>query len=192
MKPKIFTVALSRGQALRQSTFIIQRLGLVLLANAMLVAASYVQIPLSPVPVTLQTVAVLLIIASMGARYSTLTIGLYLVEGAFGLPVFAGGAVGAGVLFGPTGGFLWGFLLAAMVSGYVLSCGAAQRYASSIATMLLSTLVIFGCGYAVLSLYVGASAAYVLGVKPFIFLAALKVGVVSMLIPSLWVNDTDD
>lgn len=87
---------------------------------AVLAVLSWVSLPLpfTPVPLTLQTLGVLLAGALLGPRYGVLATGIYLLLGFVGVPVFHGGTGGPGILFGPTGGFLWGFLPAAFVVGW--------------------------------------------------------------------------
>jgi biotin transport system substrate-specific component len=93
------------------SNYKIQRLTIIAISAAFLAVASQVTIPLPLVPLTLQTLAVGIIATVLKPLDSIFAILLYLLLGAIGLPVFAGGAAGFGVLFGPTGGFLVGFLL---------------------------------------------------------------------------------
>ena len=89
----------------------VQRLAIIAISTAFLAVASQLTIPLPLVPLTLQTLAVGIIATLLKPLDSILAICLYLVLGAIGVPVFAGGAAGFGVILGPTGGFLIGFLL---------------------------------------------------------------------------------
>ncbi|GFH40562.1 biotin transporter BioY [Lactococcus insecticola] len=97
----------------------VQRLAIIAVAAAFLVVASQVTIPLPLVPLTLQTLAVGIIATVLKPLDSIIAILLYLILGAIGLPVFAGGAAGFGALFGPTGGFLIGFLLQAQQTAQI-------------------------------------------------------------------------
>ncbi len=112
---------------------------LILIVGGSIVLAllSQVKVPLLPVPITLQTFGVLLIGLSYGSRLGALTLAAYLAEGAAGLPVFAGGAGGFQHLGGPTAGYLWGFLAAAWVVGYLVE----QGWNRSILFLALAALV---------------------------------------------------
>jgi biotin transport system substrate-specific component len=89
-----------------------------LLGSAVLAASAHVVLPAWPVPATAQSLAVLLLLGALGgARLGVAAVGLYLLEGALGLPVFAGGSGGPAALTGPTAGFLLGFLPAAWLAG---------------------------------------------------------------------------
>ncbi len=99
------------------------------LSAAMLAVCAWITVP-SAVPFTLQTLGVYLVLLLLGGRYGTVAVGVYLLLGAVGLPVFAGGGGGVGVLCGVTGGYLWGFLLAALLfwlwhPGTAKGCAAA-------------------------------------------------------------------
>ncbi|GFH42854.1 BioY family transporter [Lactococcus hodotermopsidis] len=97
----------------------IQRLAIIAISAAFLAVASQFTIPLPLVPLTLQTLAVGIIATILKPLDSVLAVLLYLILGAVGLPVFAGGAAGFGVLFGPTGGFLVGFLIQAALIAHL-------------------------------------------------------------------------
>ncbi|HVU42198.1 MAG TPA: biotin transporter BioY, partial [Xanthobacteraceae bacterium] len=94
-------------------------LGIVLVGSWLLAASSWIEAPMWPVPMTAQTYAVLLIGAVCGFRLAAATVAAYLVEGAIGLPMFAGGAGGPQHLIGPTGGYLIGFLVGAAAIGWL-------------------------------------------------------------------------
>lgn len=98
---------------------------------ALLAVLSWVSLPLpfTPVPLTLQTLGVLLTGALLGPRYGVLATAVYLLLGFVGVPVFHGGTGGPGILFGPTGGFLWGFLPAAFIVGWFARSSARGRSA---------------------------------------------------------------
>lgn len=138
-----------------------------------LAAQIAIPIPGSPVPVTGQTLAVLLVGFFLGARRATLALALYVAEGIAGLPVFAGGGAGPGALIGPTGGYLAAFPLAAFVAGSLASprSGIARITFASIA----SHAVIFAGGLAVLARFVGAERAIAAGFLPFLPGEAIKI-----------------
>lgn len=117
----------------------------------------------SPVPITAQTLTVLLVGALLGSRVGVLTLGLYLVGGAAGLPFFAGGA-----LFGPTGGYLVGFVGAAYLVGRSMELGWVRDARTAFLTLLAGNVVIYLVGLPWLAGFVGWSAALPLGLYPFV------------------------
>lgn len=145
----------------------------VLLGSLVLAASSYVETPMWPVPITLQTYAVCIIGALLGARLGAITVALYLLEGAFGLPVFAGGGMGFAHLLGPTGGYLVGFLIAAALTGALIERGW-KSFASLLGVMLLAHIVIFVFGVLQLQLFVGWAQAWSAGVVPFLIGTIIK------------------
>jgi biotin transport system substrate-specific component len=127
---------------------------LVVLTGSLVVAALAqlsVRLPFTPVPVTGQTLAVLLVGASLGSVRGAAALALYLVEGAAGLPVFAEGQSGAAFVLAAdplhaTGGYLWGFVAAAFLVGWLAERGWDRKTGSAIGAMLLGEIVIFTCG----------------------------------------------
>lgn len=115
---------------------------------ALTAAVSPIKIPLgfTPVPITLQTLMVLLAGAMLGANLGALSQFLYVLVGALGLPVFAGGGSGFGALVGPTGGYLFGFIAAAYVVGKLVEKAKKPKYLQLIIAMLVGTLVIYVFG----------------------------------------------
>ncbi|MFZ2029085.1 MAG: biotin transporter BioY [Vitreimonas sp.] len=145
----------------------------VLLGSLVLAASSYVEAPMWPVPITLQTYAVCVVGALFGARLAAATIVAYLLEGVVGLPVFAGGGAGFTHLIGPTGGYLVGFLFAATLTGALVERGGKSMTAL-LGVMLLAHIVIFAFGLVQLQLFVGWDAAWASGVTPFIIGTVIK------------------
>ena len=86
---------------------------------ALTAVGAYIQVPIGPVPIVLTTLFALLAGLLLGSRWGLTSMGLYLLVGAMGIPVFAGGKGGLAHLFGPTGGYLFGFVLAAWVTGFI-------------------------------------------------------------------------
>ena len=161
---------------------------LVLGASLVTAVAAQIAIPLpfSPVPLTGQTFAVLLSGAVLGARRGFLAQALYLAEGAAGLPFFAGAAAGAGVLAGPTGGYLIAFPLAALVTGALASGGWDRRFAGMALAMLLGSLVIFAFGLAGLSRFVPTDRLLPLGLLPFLPGDLVKAALAALAVPGAW------
>jgi biotin transport system substrate-specific component len=156
--------------------------------NALLVVCSYISIglPFSPVPITGQTFGVLLVAMALGRVRGTAVVLAYLAEGAAGLPVLAGGSAGIIRFFGPTGGYLMGFLAAAFVVGYLADKGWDKKYLTSLAAMTIGTIIIFAGGLAWLSTLTSADALLTLGLYPFIPGALIKIGLASVVLPSVW------
>jgi biotin transport system substrate-specific component len=113
---------------------------------ALLTVSSYFSIPLGPVPIALQVFVVFLIGLVLGERLGNISILLWIVLGAVGLPVFAGGAAGAGVLIGPTGGYVFGYLLCTYVIGR-LTRQEQPSYGRTLAILLLGLTLIYTVGY---------------------------------------------
>jgi biotin transport system substrate-specific component len=174
-------VALPRSSALTN---------LLLVIAASLVTAGAAQLefrlPWTPVPVTGQTFAVLLIGAVLGARRAFLAMGLYLLEGAAGLPFFAGGAAGLARLAGPTGGYLVAFPFAAALTGALAERGWDRRPLTMFAAMLLGSGVVFALGLAQLSRWVPSGALFSSGLLPFVPGDLLKAALASGAFPALW------
>ncbi|MCA1588013.1 MAG: biotin transporter BioY [Chloroflexi bacterium] len=114
-----------------------------------------ITLPWSPVPYTFQTAAVLLVGASLGLRRGGAAIALYVLAGALGLPVYAEGSAGIGQLLGITGGYLAGFVLAALVVGRLAELGWDRSVWSAAGLMLAGTLLIYVVGVPVLALTTG-------------------------------------
>lgn len=145
-----------------------------------------VLLPFSPVPITGQTLAVLLVGTALGPWRGGLSLGLYLAEGAVGLPVFAGGAAGLATLAGPTGGYLVGFVVAAVLTGHLAQRGWDRRWLGAATVMVLGNVVIYALGVAWLTRFVGWPAAWLQGVAPFLAGDAIKLALATGLLPSAW------
>lgn len=150
-------------------------------ALAIVCAQLSVTLPISAVPFTFQVFAVLLAGALLGPRLGALSIALYLALGAAGLPVFSQFSGGLGVLFGPTGGYLFGFVAAAFVVGLMARPEGRPGPVQTVAAMLAGVLVIYVVGVAGLMLYFAAGGspmpltrAIAVGVAPFILFDLFK------------------
>jgi biotin transport system substrate-specific component len=140
---------------------------------------SLISIPLSPVPITLQVFAVFLIVNLLGSYYGTIACLVYLLLGAIGLPVFAGATGGIAVLFGPLGGFLFSFPLAAFAGGLVSGRVSRSKRADTLLVTLasaMSLLIVYIVGplWLMYFLHLGLPQAYALGALPFIPLDVAK------------------
>jgi len=148
-------------------------------------------LPFSPVPVTLQTLAVLLTGAALGRRRGGLALLLYLAEGAAGLPVFApvpGSPGGFLALLGFTGGYLWSFPVAAFVTGWLCERRLDRRFLTSALAMLPGTLIIYliGVTWLAMTLHLDSLTAIRLGMVPFIPGDVLKLMIAAALLPTAW------
>jgi len=151
-----------------------------------LLAQAEIRLPWTPVPVTLQPLAVFVIGAVLGSRRAALAMALYLLEGTAGLPFFAGGASGPAHLLGPTGGYLLGFVPASYVVGWFAEHGWDRHPLRATVAMLAGSMVLFACGLAQLALFVGREHALRMGLYPFVVGDLLKVAVAAGLLPGLW------
>ncbi len=126
---------------------------------ALTAAVAQFRIPLgfTPVPITLQTLMVLLSGALLGSYYGALAMLLYIAVGALGLPVFAGGSSGIGVLLGPTGGYLFSYFIAAFVIGKMLEKKKNKKFVHYAIAMVPATLIIYLLGGAQGMLVTGLS-----------------------------------
>lgn len=157
------------------------------IAGSLLLAFSaQLVIPLTPVPITLQSATVLFIGMIYGWRLGLATIILYLLEGACGLPVFAGLSFGISTLFGPTGGYLLGFIFAVAITGYLMQNGWAKNIFGAFFSAFLGTTAIFICGFLGLIPFVGMHNAYLYGVKPFLLIEPIKLIVLAIVAPKFW------
>ena len=140
--------------------------------GALAVAASGrvdIPIPGSPVPQSLQTLAVVVVGGALGMRGGGVALLVYLAVGAVGLPVFAGGASGASHLIGPTAGYLVGFLVAAMGVGAFGDRVGWSRLVPALLVLVVAHMVILLFGWARLSTSLGTGQAWAVGVGPFWF-----------------------
>jgi biotin transport system substrate-specific component len=148
-----------------------------------------INVPFYPVPLSMQTFAVLVIGAAYGPRLGAATVLLYLAEGAVGRPVFAGTpekGIGLAYMMGPTGGYLIGFAVAAAVTGWLCQRGWDNSLGWLILAMLIGHVVIFAFGIAYLASLIGFNAAWASGVAPFYHATLLKTLLAAAFIKGAW------
>jgi len=133
-----------------------------------------IPLPFTPVPVTLQTLAVLVTGCLLGSGRGALAVICYLCEGFAGLPVFSGGTAGISHLLGPTGGYLLGFVAAAFIVGVLAERGALRSRLGTLAALVAGNLVLYVPGVVWLGAYTGMSRAVSLGFVPFVVGDLLK------------------
>ncbi|CAN1524966.1 BioY Uncharacterized conserved protein [Candidatus Nanopelagicaceae bacterium] len=176
-----------RSTALTEALFVVGGIGFI-----SLLAQISLPVPGSPVPVTGQTLAVLLIGTTYGARLGFITFATYLLAGIAGAPIFAPSATSANHgldrLVGATGGYLVGMLVASLLLGYLADRKADQKFRTSFPALLLGDLVIFTFGLAWLhaSLDMTWAATIKAGLTPFILGEALKIAITATSLPLVW------
>jgi len=145
-----------------------------------------VLLPFSPIPVTAQTFAVLMIGALYGANRGSLSALAYIIEGALGLPIFAFGG-GFVELLGPTGGYLIGFIPAAYLTGYLAQKGWDRRIGTTILAMIFGNIIIYTFGLVWLSRLIGISKSILsVGLYPFIAGDLVKIVLAAAVLPAGW------
>lgn len=160
---------------------------LIALGTALLTLSAKVNLPLPYVPMTLQTLVVLMLGAAYGWRLGTATVVAYLAEGALGFPVFAGPVGGFAPLVGPTAGYLIGFVPAALVTGWLSERGWDQSVPRLFVAMGLGHCIILACGYLWLALgmKLGFEKAALVGLVPFIWATVIKNALGAALVPAV-------
>jgi biotin transport system substrate-specific component len=145
---------------------------------ALTAVGAYMALPIGPVPVVMQNLFVFLAGLILGGRWGMASVGIYLIAGAVGMPVFAGGAGGIGRFFGPTGGYLVGYLPAVFIIGWIAQ-KAGQRPLGDILAMVCGTIVLYTCGLVWLKGLTGLAwpKAIAAGMLPFLLGDALKIAV---------------
>ena len=167
----------------------IRNIVLAIAGSMLLWVSAKVQIPFYPVPMTMQTLVVLGIGAACGWRLAMATLILYMIEGATGLPVFAGTperGIGLAYMAGPTAGYLIGFVAAGGLVGWLAEKGADKNAFKMFTAMLAGTAVIYLFGTMWLSLYIGTEKAIISGLAPFIYGDILKAALAAALFPAAW------
>ncbi len=164
---------------------------LLVLAGALFVAAAAqvaVPLPFTPVPITGQTFAVLLVGGTLGARLGVLSLVLYWLLGIAGAPFYAEGASGWKTFTGPTGGYLVGFVLAAAVTGLLAERRWDRHFSSSVTAMLTGSVLIYACGLPWLAAEIDAGLEGTLeaGLYPFVVGDLVKLYLAGALLPTAW------
>ena len=158
-----------------------------LAGSALITLCTQISLPLFPVPITLQTFAVFLIGLTYGWRLGGITVALYLLEGALGLPVFSGGKGGMIVFMGPTAGYLVGFLLAATACGWFAERGFDRSYFKLLVALLLGNVLLYVPGLLWLGTLIGWDKPVLeYGLYPFISGDLLKIAMAVLLLPTAW------
>ena len=149
---------------------------------ALMAAGAYMAIPIGPVPIVLQNMFVFLSGLLLGSRWGLASVAVYLLAGIVGLPVFAGGTGGIGRIFGPTGGFLLGYLPVGFLVGRMAE-RLPRRMVWDVAAMTAGAMLLYACGVSWLAAVTGlpASKALALGMAPFLPGDALKIAAAALI-----------
>ena len=159
---------------------------LVLAGTALIALCAKTQVPMWPVPMTMQTWAILLIGAAYGWRLGGITVIAYLLEGIAGIPVFAGPEAGPAYMAGTTGGYLVGFVVSAMLVGWLAERGWDRTLPRLVATLFLGSMVIFAVGVPWLAYLIGLGGAIQHGLVPFIPGMFLKLALAVAVLKAGW------
>ena len=156
------------------------------LMAALIAAGALVSIPIGPVPIVLQNMFVFLAGILLGSRWGLASLSVYLLAGACGLPVFAGGSGGIGRIIGPTGGYLLGYLPVVFVIG-LISEKFGRRTITDLIAMLCGSAILYFCGVTWLKILTGMSwmKSLALGMVPFLLGDALKIVAAAMIVKAL-------
>ena len=169
----------------KNKIFNLANISTVLFGSIILIISAKIKVDLYPVPMTLQPLAVLMIGMLFGRNLAIATIGLYILQGIAGFPVFAYGG-GLLYLFGPTGGFIVGFFIAGLVLGELADRGWGRNILSSIFCMMLGMFIIYFFGILQLSAIKGFTFAIIKGFYPFLVGDLYKLLVAGILVPFIW------
>jgi len=169
----------------KKTSIFIKNIILVFLGTFIITISAKIQVPFWPVPMTMQTFAVLIISMAYGWKLSLITLTLYLGEGAIGIPVFAKGG-GYTYLIGPTSGYLYGMLIASGVVGFFGDKGYGKNILSSLIPLCLGSIIIFVLGVGYLANLIGLEKAIQGGLLPFIPSEFFKIALAAIFIPMLW------
>ncbi len=160
----------------------------VVVGSIIIAACAQIALPLpfTPVPITGQSFAVILISILLGSKRGAATAVLYLTEGAVGLPFFAGASSGVGLFLGPTGGYLFGFIFAAYTAGLLAEYKWDRSVGKAAAAMFFSSLIVLLHGTLWLSFFTGMGKAFQLGFLPFLPGDVIKTSIGAILLPFCW------
>lgn len=182
--------------AVQPRSAVLRNVALAVAGSLLMVVAAKVKVPFWPVPMTLQTLAVLGIGAAYGSRLGAATIALYVAYGLAGLPVFTNSppaVAGPLYLVGPTGGFLVGFILAAAVAGWAAARGASWLRLAGGLILADAVLLAIGCLWLAFGAQmaggasgVGVAKAFAYGVQPFLLGEVVKVSLAACLAGAGW------
>lgn len=184
-----FSPIIELGNGPLERFSVLQKFLLVATGTVILTISAKIQVPFWPVPMTMQSCVVLILGMALGGRLAGYTVLLYLMEGLAGLPVFAGTpekGMGIAYIVGPTGGYLLGFLAAAVVTGRLAEMGWDRKIPSAFAAAFIGMVIIYGFGLAWLSSFVGVEKSWTLGAAPFVLGDGFKILLATATLPVAW------
>ena len=161
---------------------LIVKIGLAVAGSILLAISAQLKVTIGPVPFTMQTLVLLILAASFGRNLAVATVVLYLVEGAVGLPVFTT----PGALFGPTAGFLIGFIPLAAIVGEAADRGLDRSPLTLAPAMLIGEIVLFALGFIWLAQAIGVERSWQAAVAPFIVPDLVKIAIAALLVSGGW------
>jgi biotin transport system substrate-specific component len=176
--PTVLSERVARGRVLTNTLLVIA--GSAIIAIAAQIA---IPIPFTPVPLTMQPLAVLVVGIVLGSRRGAAAAVLYLLEGLSGLPVFAQGHGGPLWLIGPTAGYLYSYPFAAFIAGWFSERGWGNHIARALCGMLIALAVIYAGGWLWLALIAGPRGAFAMGIMPFVIADVVKIAIAAALLP---------
>ncbi len=182
------TSTLTLSAALLGQQTLLKRVLMVLGGSLAIALAAQVSVPMLPVPMTLQTLAILMVGLTFGARMGAATLLVYLGQGAMGLPVFANGGAGLPYMMGPTGGFLLGFVAMAWIAGFASDRGWTRSVVGAVATALIASAVIYLPGLAWPAIALGKSVPELVSgwMLPFLAGDAVKSVLAALIVTGAW------
>lgn len=176
------------SRAILPSPSLLAQLGLVLAGSWAVALGAQIDVPMIPVPISLQTLAISVIGLTYGARLAAITLLAYLAQGAAGLPFYAGGGAGIGHLFGPTAGYLFGFVAMAWLTGWMVERGFGRGLFRSFIAALVPAALLFIPGVAWLwtATPLDLSGAIAAGMTPFLIGMLVKAGLAALIVHGGW------
>ncbi len=176
--PRLLNERVVRGYAATNALLVLGATAIIAIA-----AQIAVNVPFSPVPLTMQPLAVLLVGVILGSRRGAAAAALYLLEGASGMPVFAQAHGGAMWLAASTGGYLLSYPAAAFLAGWFSERNWGSTTVRAVAGMLIALAVIYAGGFTWLSILAGPRAAFTMGIAPFVIADVVKVALAAAFLP---------
>jgi biotin transport system substrate-specific component len=160
-----------------------RKVAMVLFGSVLVAVSAQVSVPMFPVPMTLQTLAIMLVGLTYGWRLAGATMVTYLAQGAMGFPVFAGGAAGLAPLMGPTAGFLFGFIVMAVAMGWLVERGLSRGF-GLFAAAVIATALLFVPGVLWLTAVtpLDVTGAFKAGVAPFLVGEVVKAAIAALIV----------
>jgi len=176
----------SRIWPVAEERALLRNLVLAVLGSIFVALCAQINIPMLPVPMTLQTFAVLVVGAAFGSRLGAATLTLYMLEGVAGLPVFAEFKSGPAIMLGPTGGYIVGFIIAAALVGWFAERGFDRNIWKMFVAMLCGSVSLYVPGLLWLAYLIGWESAVQYGLLPFVWGDLVKAALAAMTFPAVW------